>query len=132
MDTLIGNAIARHKEEENKPTAGAPNGDDAELENLLKSITLNIKVIGCGGGGSNTITRLMEEGVRGAELIACNTDAVHLHAVHANRKILLGRQTTRGLGAGAIPQVGEKSAHEAEGELKKIVEHADKIGRAHV
>jgi cell division protein FtsZ len=116
--------MARHQADEKNENA-APQGDDAELEELLKSITLTIKVVGCGGGGSNTVTRLMEEGVRGAELVAINTDAVHLRAVHANRKILLGRQTTRGLGAGAIPQVGEKAAQEAEGDLKKLVEHAD-------
>src|SRR5882672_9589964 len=124
MDTLISNALDRHQADE-KTTNAQPQGDDAQLEELLKSITLTIKVVGCGGGGSNTVTRLMEEGVRGAELIAINTDAVHLRAVHANRKILLGRQTTRGLGAGAIPQVGEKAAREAEADLKKVVEHAD-------
>ncbi len=124
MDTLISSGMARHQAETTNATA-PPQGDDAELEELLKSITLTIKVVGCGGGGSNTITRLMEEGVRGAELIACNTDAVHLRQVHANRKILLGRQTTRGLGAGAIPQVGEKAAREAEPELKKAIEHSD-------
>lgn len=124
MDTLISSGMARHQAETTNATA-PPQGDDAELEELLKSITLTIKVVGCGGGGSNTITRLMEEGVRGAELIACNTDAVHLRQVHANRKILLGRQTTRGLGAGAIPQVGEKATREAEPELKKVVDHAD-------
>jgi cell division protein FtsZ len=124
MDTLISSGMARHQAE--VQNANAPiTGEDQELEELLKSITLTIKVVGCGGGGSNTITRLMEEGVRGAELIACNTDAVHLRQVHANRKILLGRNLTRGLGAGAIPQVGEKSANEASSELKKVVEKAD-------
>lgn len=125
MDTLIESAMARHQADEARKATEQPANDDTELEELLKSITLTIKVIGCGGGGSNTITRLMEEGVRGAELVACNTDAVHLRSVHANRKILLGRNTTRGLGAGAIPEIGEKSAMEAESELKKIVEHAD-------
>lgn len=124
MDTLISNALGRHQADE-KNTNATAEGDDAQLEELLKSITLTIKVVGCGGGGSNTITRLMEEGVRGAELIACNTDAVHLRQVHANRKILLGRQTTRGLGAGAIPQVGEKAAREVEPDLKKLVDHSD-------
>ncbi len=124
MDTLIENAMARHKETEARANT-APGGEDAQLEDLLKSITLTIKVVGCGGGGSNTISRLMEDGVRGAELVACNTDAVHLHKVHANRKILLGKETTRGLGAGSVAQVGEKSAREAESELRKVVGHAD-------
>lgn len=124
MDSLISNGISRHEAAQSNKNADLAEGD-AELEELLRSITLTIKVVGCGGGGSNTITRLMEEGVRGAELIACNTDAVHLRQVHANRKILLGKNLTRGLGAGAIPTVGEKSAREAEAELKKTVEHAD-------
>ena len=124
MDSLISSGMARHQAEVQNSNVQPAEGD-AELEELLKSITLTIKVVGCGGGGSNTVTRLMEEGVRGAELIACNTDAVHLRQVHANRKILLGRNLTRGLGAGAIPQVGEKSAREAEPELKKCIEHAD-------
>jgi len=99
--------------------------DDAELEKILAGLTLTIKVVGCGGGGSNTVSRLMEEGIRGAELIACNTDAVHLKGVHSNRKILLGLKTTRGLGAGGEPSVGRQSAEEAREQLDQAVSKAD-------
>jgi len=88
------------------PEAPPPTNDDAELEAVLASLKTNIKVVGCGGGGCNTINRLAEEGLAGAEMVAANTDAQHLLAIHSPRKILLGRRLTRGLGAGALPQVG--------------------------
>ncbi len=107
--------------------APPPSNDDAELEAVLASLKTNIKVIGCGGGGCNTINRLAEEGLTGAEMIAANTDAQHLLTIHAGRKILLGRRLTRGLGAGALPQVGEQAAHEAEDELKKALANSDMV-----
>lgn len=88
--------------------------DDDELSKLVEQLKVNIKIIGCGGSGSNTVNRCMEEGVYGAEMIAANTDAKHLLTIKAHRKILLGRRVTRGLGAGAIPQVGEEATREAE------------------
>ncbi|MEM2200041.1 MAG: cell division protein FtsZ, partial [Thermoplasmata archaeon] len=84
--------------------------EDKELEEILKSLKTVIRIIGCGGGGSNTINRIMEEGIVGADLIAANTDAPHLLITKAQRKILLGKRTTRGLGAGAQPQIGEQAA----------------------
>ncbi len=104
-----------------------PTSDDAELEAVLASLKTNIKVVGCGGGGCNTINRLSEEGLAGAEMVACNTDAQHLLAIHAPKKILLGRRLTRGLGAGAIPQVGEQAAREAEDEIKKALKDSDMV-----
>jgi cell division protein FtsZ len=101
--------------------------DDEELAAVLASLKTNIKVIGCGGGGSNTINRLVEEGLQDAELYACNTDAQHLLTVNAQHKVLLGRRCTRGLGAGALPQVGEQAAREAEEELKKYLSGADMV-----
>ncbi len=98
---------------------------DDELIEVLKSLKTNIKIIGCGGSGSNTISRIMEEGVAGAEIVAANTDAQHLLLTQAPRKILLGKRLTRGLGAGAIPQIGEQAAREAEDEIRAIVEGAD-------
>ena len=99
--------------------------NDAELIELLKGLKTSIKIFGCGGSGSNTITRIMEEGIQGADIIAANTDAQHRLLTQASRKILLGRRTTRGLGAGAIPQIGEMSAREAEVDINAAVEGAD-------
>jgi cell division protein FtsZ len=84
-------------------------------------------VIGCGGGGSNTITRMMEEGIHGARLIAVNTDAQHLSRVQADQRILIGRQRTRGLGAGSLPQIGEEAALETEEEIRRAVSGADMV-----
>src|SRR2546422_10497127 len=95
---------------------------DAELEELLSKMRTNIKIVGVGGGGTNTISRIFEEGVVGAELFAANTDAQHLLAIKSPKKILLGRRVTRGLGAGALPQIGEEAAREAEDELKAALQ----------
>ncbi len=101
------------------------NSDDDELERVLATLKTNIKIIGCGGAGSNTINRLVESGISGVDLFAANSDAQHLLTIHAQRKILLGRRTTRGLGAGALPQVGEEAAKEAEEEIKACLQGAD-------
>jgi len=98
---------------------------DQELIEILKTLKTNIKIIGCGGSGSNTTSRIMEEGITGADVIAANTDAQHLLLTQAPRKILLGKRLTRGLGAGAIPQIGEQAAREAEDEIRSVVEGAD-------
>ena len=74
--------------------------------------------------GCNTIDRIMQEGIAGADIYAANTDAQHLLAVRAPHKILLGRRSTRGLGAGALPQVGEEAAKEAEDEVRKAMAEA--------
>lgn len=104
---------------------GGMSADDEELERVLAGLKTNIKIIGCGGGGSNTVNRLVEDGIMGADLYACNTDAQHLLTIHSPHKILLGRRTTRGLGAGALPQVGEEAAREADEELRNALTGGD-------
>ena len=98
---------------------------DHELEEILTKLRTNVKIVGVGGGGSNTIARIFQEGVVGAELYAANTDAQHLLAIRSPKKILLGRRVTRGLGAGALPQIGEEAAREAEEELRGVLNGAD-------
>jgi cell division protein FtsZ len=100
------------------------NSVDEELKALLEDIKVNIKIIGLGGGGCNTIARIQEEGIHGAELYAANTDAQHLLTLRLPKRILLGKKTTKGLGAGANPQVGEEAAKEEEDELRKVFEHS--------
>jgi len=99
--------------------------EEQELRELLEKLRTNIKVVGCGGGGTNTITRLMESGITDVELIAANTDAQHLLTVLAHRKVLLGKRLTRGLGAGSLPRVGEEAARESEEELRSILQGSD-------
>jgi cell division protein FtsZ len=124
----LAKEILSHLPPEAQSPAGsyAPN-DDRELEQLLATLHTNIKIVGCGGGGSNTINRLSEDGLADAETIACNTDAQHLLTVHANRKVLLGRRLTRGLGAGAIPDIGERAAMEASDDLKAVLKDSDMV-----
>ncbi len=129
MQSIVDEAIARA---EPKPPAAAPTAigataDDEELERILAGLRTNIKIIGIGGGGTNTIDRCVEAGIVGADLYAANTDAQHLLTVRSPHKLLLGRRTTRGLGAGALPAIGEEAAREAEDELRTILTGADMV-----
>ena len=110
---------------QNAPAAPTGSQEDAELEKLLEGLRVDVRILGCGGGGSNTINRLVESGIHGAELFALNTDASHLLHVNSPHKVLLGKRLTRGLGAGAMPQVGEEAAKEAEDEIRRDVSGAD-------
>ena len=100
---------------------------DRELEELLKKQSAKIKVIGVGGGGGNSLSRMKEIGIRGGELIAINTDAQDLLYADADQKILIGKELTQGLGAGSNPKVGEESAKESESEIKKKIAGSDMI-----
>ncbi len=94
---------------------------DEELAELLESVNARILVVGVGGAGNNAITRLMEVGVEGAETLAANTDAQDLYFCNSHHKLLLGRETCGGLGAGNNPDVGEAAAIEAYDEIKDAV-----------
>lgn len=86
-----------------------------------------IKVIGVGGAGGAAINRMIDAGVEGVEFIAINTDAQALHHSNANTKIHIGKDATRGLGAGADPNVGQKAAEESRDDIKKAIEGADMV-----
>lgn len=86
-----------------------------------------IKVVGVGGAGGAAINRMIEAGVENVEFIAINTDAQALHHSNANKKIHIGKDTTRGLGAGANPDVGEKAAIESADEIKQALEGSDMV-----
>lgn len=100
---------------------------DRELEELIKKQNAKIKVIGVGGGGNNSLSRMREIGIKGGELIAINTDAQDLLYANADQKILIGKELTQGLGAGSNPKVGEEAARESESEIKKKVSGSDMI-----
>src|SRR3989344_4964721 len=100
------------------------------MQNDIKELEVgkaNIKVIGVGGGGSNAVSWLYKKGVRGAEIIACNTDKQHLDLISADRKIIIGRSLTRGLGAGGYPNIGAEAAKEQSSELKEVLKGADMV-----
>lgn len=95
-----------------------------EVQNFQVAPT-RIVVVGTGGGGCNTATRLKEVGIAGAQVIAMNTDAKHLAVTKADKKILLGRELTRGLGAGGFPDVGKKAAEESKNDIRAALQDCD-------
>jgi cell division protein FtsZ len=98
-----------------------------ELDNTtdFEAHQAQIMVFGCGGGGSNTITRLTDMDIKGAITIAANTDARHLAVTKAHKKVLIGKDTTRGLGAGGYPEIGRKAAEETREEIKRMLTGCD-------
>ncbi|MBE3122876.1 MAG: cell division protein FtsZ [Thermoplasmata archaeon] len=109
------------------PTLKIAGVNDEDLEKVLESLTTIIKVVGCGGAGTNTITRCFGAGINGADLIAVNTDAQHLLLAESPYKILIGRHLTRGLGAGSLPQIGEEAAKESEQDIRDAIVPSDMV-----
>lgn len=100
---------------------------DEELESILKTHRTKIKVIGAGGAGNNTISRLTEVGIKGVETVAINTDAQDLLFTKSDHKILIGKNISNGLGAGSNPQIGENSARENEEEIRELLDGCDMV-----
>jgi cell division protein FtsZ len=86
-----------------------------------------IVIIGCGGAGNNTVNRLHHMGVSGAETIAINTDKQHLDMIQADKRVLIGKSLTKGLGAGGYPDVGKRAAEMARPTLEALLESADLV-----
>src|SRR5438270_13920932 len=86
-----------------------------------------IKVVGVGGGGGAAVERMIKSKVQGIEFVAVNTDAQALHYSHAPKKVHIGKETTRGLGAGADPAVGRRSAEESEDDIREMVKGTDMV-----
>jgi cell division protein FtsZ len=123
MDSLIESI-----ESTNSSSSGSPAGvSDEELQSILSELETKVTVVGCGGGGSNTVTRMTEEGIHGAELVALNTDVQHLLSTDSDAKILIGKQETKGRGAGAVPKIGEVSALENEADIEDAVYDSDMV-----
>lgn len=96
---------------------------DTEINNYLAVI----KVVGVGGGGTNAVNRMIEEGIRGVEFVAINTDAQALAISDADIKVHIGTDLTRGLGAGANPEVGRKAADESRDDIAEALAGADMV-----
>lgn len=131
MDSYTGGYVnkvaAMVSSREDSPQAKRNQQIDEELEKIIASHKTRIKVIGCGGAGNNTVNRISEVGIKGIETIAINTDAQDLLYTNSDRKLLIGKELTQGLGAGSNPKVGEESARESESDLKKLIDGSDMI-----
>ncbi|WP_394232602.1 cell division protein FtsZ [Niallia oryzisoli] len=97
-----------------------------EFESNVEALA-TIKVIGVGGGGNNAVNRMIEHGVQGVEFIAVNTDAQALNLSKAEVKMQIGGKLTRGLGAGANPEVGKKAAEESKEQIEEALKGADMV-----
>jgi cell division protein FtsZ len=143
MDHIVRNAIARAQAESKanvkinsrlKSKKNVARGmrknsshSDDELVSMLEANQAKIMVVGCGGGGCNTIERMNEVGIKGALTFAVNTDAQDLLSTRADKKLLVGKKLTRGLGSGSDPQIGESAANESAEELKDILSESDLV-----
>lgn len=130
MDSIIQNAFEKTFEQKTFEQGNLQQNVEKERIEEEFNIDLHqarILVIGVGGAGSNTISTLTEMGIEGANTVAVNTDAKHLSITKANKKILIGRETTRGLGAGGYPGMGKKAAEESRKELKDMLEGVDMV-----
>lgn len=136
LKEIVLNAVKRAKnensdsdnEESYKAKSKRPmNVQDEELAKILETSQARIRVVGCGGGGCNTVERMSEVGITGAETFAVNTDAQDLLSTRADHKLLIGRKLTRGLGAGSNPSVGEAAAKESMQDLRDALDKSDLI-----
>ncbi|HDD46267.1 MAG TPA: cell division protein FtsZ [Candidatus Aenigmarchaeota archaeon] len=126
MDSLVEKAFDKIFEEEAKVVE---NSIEEEIGNEfgLEVKGARILIIGTGGAGNNSITRLTEIGIKGAETVAINTDAKQLSISKAHKKLLIGKELTKGLGAGGYPEIGRKAAEESEKEIRKLLENVDMV-----
>jgi cell division protein FtsZ len=128
MKSLLSNAIVKAKEETKKPAEKrAHSASDEDIIKVLEESKAKIKVFGCGGAGGNAINRMKESSIDSVELVAVNTDAQALLENQSDKKVLVGRKLTKGLGAGSEPQVGEAAAKESKAELEKEIKGSDLV-----
>ncbi len=127
MESFLRQANQRTASAGFKQTPKKVSSIDEELEQIVTKQKAKIKVVGCGGGGNNTINRMSEVGISGTETIAINTDAQDLLYTNSTVKILIGKELTGGLGAGSIPKVGEDAAKESEKEIRDALQGSDMI-----
>ncbi len=127
MESLIQKAFEKSFGEKVPEQKGEVKKMSLESEFGIDVKDASIMVVGCGGAGNNTITRLSTMGVTGASTLAVNTDVKHLSITKADDKLLIGRELTRGLGAGGWPEKGKQAAEENEKEIKKRLEGVDML-----
>ncbi|MDO8481206.1 MAG: cell division protein FtsZ [Nanoarchaeota archaeon] len=113
MDFIVQNALKQ--------------GNSVNSELMTEPMQATIKVFGSGGAGTNMVSWLYKKGVKGAEIIACNTDQQHLNMIEADRKFLIGKDITRGLGCGGFPNKGKEAAEESIQQIKEVVKGVDMV-----
>ena len=111
MDFIVQNAIK--------------NSNQQNFDNLVGQA--NIKVIGVGGAGNNMVSWLYKKGIKGAEILACNTDQQHLNITESDKKFVIGKEVTRGLGCGGHPERGAEAAQESMQDLKETLRGSDMV-----
>jgi cell division protein FtsZ len=116
-------AVTVSKAEETRPATPISIHDEFGFD--VKAA--KILVIGTGGAGNNCVSRLTQIGVQGAGTVAVNTDVKHLSITQAGERVLIGKDLTRGLGAGGYPDVGKRAAEESERDIRKILEGVDMV-----
>ncbi|MEM4232491.1 MAG: cell division protein FtsZ, partial [Thermoplasmata archaeon] len=119
IEGALGGASQTKSSEEAKSLRVEKTQEELEIEKIAEQLSVCIKLVGCGGAGCNTLSRCSEEGLSGVQMMAINTDAKHLLTVKAPKKMLIGKSITRGLGAGARPEIGEKAAMENEPDIRE-------------
>jgi cell division protein FtsZ len=120
VQSIINEALKNSEIEKEMKNSGNPIDDDFCGQP-------RIVIIGCGGAGNNTVNRMHHMGVSGAETIAINTDKQHLDMIQADKRVLIGKSLTRGLGAGGYPDVGKRAAEMARPTLEALLESADLV-----
>jgi cell division protein FtsZ len=122
MQSIINDALKNAELEKELNKQGSANAMEDDFVGQPR-----IVIVGCGGAGNNTVNRIHHMGVSGAETIAINTDKQHLDMIQADKRILIGKSLTKGLGAGGYPDVGKRAAKMARPTLEAVLESADLV-----
>ena len=125
--TIEIDGAASNREEDDVPKTVAKRGGTMMDNDIPSNYLAVIKVVGVGGGGTNAVNRMIEEGIRGVEFVAVNTDAQALAISDADIKVHIGGDITRGLGAGANPEVGAEAAEDSHDDIKQALAGADMV-----
>ena len=121
MESIIQSAISR------QITGGTGSLSERPLDEFAGANDAKIMVMGAGGMGCNAVNRLHSVGITGAETIALNTDMKHLRTIQSDRKILLGQELTKGLGAGGYAAMGKQAAEESINEIRDVMRGVDML-----
>lgn len=132
MESLIQEIFEKNSLDRSNPGTLSVDSQAQRAEEIEKMFGVDLKeaqilVLGAGGAGNNCVSRLTSMGIQGAKTVAINTDVKQLSVSKAHKKILIGKDLTRGLGAGGFPEIGRKAAFESEKEIKKALEGVDML-----